>query len=244
VNEPIELDQIITLLQESGAFEQEQIDEFVGLHMAVKYQPETIEIPKPQFWFESDKECTLGNLKVKVRFINGWDIARLAPKVDNIYKAISSKEPNKEDGAPGKFDPVTLAAAAFDQALKDRSGGKLTPLVYAMFEELALLASTDKQEITTDYMFAVPVGQIKNFIVKLVEVNQQDFLELFGVKHQNLGSVFSTLIGKVFSTIEKLKTNMLHIRTGSAGGQSNTGATVSGTPLKKQSPAKTPAATR
>lgn len=240
----INLAELLPLLEQSGQFTEEQIANFVDLHTQRKYEPETIEIIKPEFWFESDRDHTLGNKKIKIRFLNGWDISRLTPKIDNIYKAVTSENPDKKDGSPGKLDPVSLAAIAFDQVTKERANGTKTPLLHTIYEELALLASTDKQEITTDYMYCVPIGQVKDFIIKFVQVNQQDFLELWGIKHDNLGSVVSTLIGKIFSLIGKVRAKLPESLGGSDGGVNNIGQTTSGIPSKKQARQKTPVTTR
>lgn len=230
MNGSILLTDVLPTMEASGKYTQEQLDAFAQLFAEHKYNPEeaNAKIHKPKRLFFSTETTTIGDIDIKIRKWSGRDTARILPKLEFFYLSIPESDKTKTE--PSDFDPMEFAGKVINQALKERSEGKLTELVKAVYDELMLwidplgvleacqnpvfvneetgqLEETDHKDriyapLDTEYLLDCPLGDIKIFIEKFIEVNQKDFLHLFGTQHKNLGSLINFLIGKVFSLIE------------------------------------------
>lgn len=230
MNGSILLTDVLPTMEASGKYTQEQLDAFAQLFSSHKYEPEEAEakVYKPKRVFYSASKMPIGDLEVKVRKWSGRDTARVLPKLEFFYLSIPDSDKTKTE--PSDFDPMEFASKVINQALKERSEGKLTALVNAVYEELLIWIDPlgvmvycvnpdrDKKDppeyapLDVEYLLDCPLGDIKNFIEEFIKVNQTDFLHIFGTQYQSLGSLINTLVGKIFSLVETVIQKMRELK--------------------------------
>lgn len=233
--EALSADKFAELLRAQGVPE-DQIEATAAVYMQAKYAPPKKKI-KPTIYYESDKVFELSpENKITLRYMNGDDIKRIAPKIIQIAKALILEESLDFESAEdmlNNMNPMAFISKILEYVIQ-ADGDDYPEWMYAAIEEIAILTSNpDKDFVFTpgDFVALRPSKQVE-LCEKLVEVNKADFFILWAKVPQKYRLMITTLASWLTNNVKRIS-NLLMAPILSLGTQDDTGNSSSSTPSKK-----------
>lgn len=195
----------------------------------MEYELDPVDDIPPAFYFESDRQITLGRGKqektITIRFLNPEDLGHLSSQVPDAWQFMAKKGAKslEQAGFETFMGELLQRAAAEKKKTKSR-------FYYKFLECLAYCLNTPEQEPVVDiaYLKACGLGQQARAAKAVWEVNREDFLEVWAVMPGPIRELGHILTGKTMSLIKKaenLELNLERISNGfggiTSGGQTN-----------------------
>lgn len=229
-------DKVAEALRAQG-FSEEQIQATVGVYSEAKYAPKKKKI-KPTIYYESDKvfERFPADPGITLRYMNGDDIKRIAPKIIQVAKALILEEDLDFDSAEqmlSEMSPMAFISKLLGYII-EADGDDYPEWMFAVIEEIAILTSNpDKDFVFTpgDFVALRPSKQYE-LCEKLIEVNKADFFILWAKIPAKYRLMIITLASWLTSNVKRIS-SLLMAPILSLGTQDDTGSSSSSTPSKK-----------
>lgn len=231
----VSADVVAEALRAQGVTE-EDIEEATGIYAQAKYEPKTIQIA-PAYWLESDHTVRIGKEDVVLRCANGEDLERLLFLVIELVRMFAAESGDdrgieeilKETNPQGVFSQVIEKLWFMERA----KGGGYPEWYVAVLEEICSLINYGDDKYTPGHIIAMPWGQRLDLFLKLWQVNEQDFLGLWGRVPQSIRLWISTLASPIISSVSQLIGSLKPLES-SSGGQESTGKSSTSSPSEKK----------
>lgn len=229
----MDLDKLIQTLTAGGA-SQAEINEVIETYSTAKYEPKTVQM-QPAFYLESDKQITIGKDKHTIRLINVDDLRRLLPKLIEFTRFLLAQSGSDQtvDDVLSQTNPMGMVGVVVTKLTEMNIKGDYPEWFAGLLEELAVLVSNEARTVTARDLISLPPSQLTDLILKVVEVNQQDFLALWASVPHGIRSTLSILGSRLTSVANRLNT-VVSERADLFGGADSTGKPLSSSPSEKK----------
>jgi hypothetical protein len=205
----ISADKLADLMEAQG-YSPEEIQATTGVYAKKKYEPERVRIATT-FELPSDVSVKIKETDHTLRYMNGADILRAVPVLaDAIITLIQDQEmfaqASQQFGVEAVIasqTPVGWANHLINVINSFRSADDEYPVwLAAVLHEIGKLASTEALTITAGDFLSLRSHQQTELMIKLVEVNKRDFLEVgrqvWGALPPNIRGIIAS---KIFTPI-------------------------------------------
>ncbi|MGV3524234.1 MAG: hypothetical protein ACO1RX_08420 [Candidatus Sericytochromatia bacterium] len=222
----MDLERMIETLKSGGA-SQAEIDQVVESYTQNKYQPQPVSL-QPAFYLESDQCVQLGRESHAVRLLNVDDLRRLLPKMVEMIRYLLQEQGSKQkvEEVLDQTSPLGVVGVLVQKLIEMNLKGDYPDWFVSLLEEIAHLASNEKQQLSPQFLISLPPSQFSALILKIVEVNQQDFLTLWASVPPGIRLTISTLASRLTSAWKNLSRNLTQLEA-SSGGAASTGKSSS-----------------
>lgn len=186
------------LLEQTNAT-QDEIEEALAIHSQGKYEPEIVETRRPKFLLASGDTITIleGTKYQKTlepRRVNDFDFDRLLINLPEAWKHLwGSSTPDDLKTQ----HPIAIANQIFNAALSNTMGGRFTLFKEVVYREVLEFYNYDEQSLEYDFWFSLPPSEKRKLFNKVIEVNQQDFLDALGLMPGAMQDWITSLIGSI-----------------------------------------------
>lgn len=226
-------DKLADALRAAG-YSEEEVNQATGDYSKARYQPELVAL-KPTHQTMSQKTIKLFGQDHALRELRADDIKRIIPKAVNVALSLLRNGSIKEDSIEAYFEKASAAdfLGLITQQIKALMSGEGYPdWLVVVLEEVALITSTDERQFSAGDIISLKPYEIIALLKALWEVNQQDFLYMWGLVPEGLRSMVSTLVSPIMPMLSML--NHLSLKPPALnGGQSSGGKRSSSSPSKK-----------
>jgi hypothetical protein len=229
----MDLDKLIETLKAGGA-SQAEIDTIVESYTRNKYQPKQVGL-QPAFYLESEKQVMLGRELHTVRLMNVDDLRRLLPKVIEVVRYLVQDQggQQKVEDVLDHTGPMGVVGVLVQKIIEMNLKGDYPDWFISLLEEIAHLASNEQRSLKPADLISLPPSQLTELLMKIVEVNQQDFLALWASVPPGIRSTISTLVSRLTSAWKNLSRSISQLEP-SNGGAESTGKPSSSSPSAKK----------